>query len=380
VKPERFPSVHRLIPCQRSEGDRSKHVAEAPSPIAPRRCRAGRDPHRATAQGRHAAAAARGVLLSNPNGSATRSSSSCTTRAERLRVTMRQDPQVRRQMLRRLLRHQADDRRPLTGERVEVELFVAVMGRVELHLRERRRPSESADWIASHVRLIEFLGRRARGGSFPISSRRGVVVASRYEPGSSAPTRSGRPLLDDDLAGAFRSNLETGEGRGRRSHRTALILARLRNITWLLARPRSRAHRAAVADLNGRVMKRYGKSRRQLFEESIAPSSPRCRAIDSFTATGRGRRSSSTTTALADRYNAGDPPPGGQHADSGQRLYALELYMHRLDIEWRHVLRCRRLRPPLHDRLARRRPAGQLPAARASSRPTRSCTSGAPQS
>ena len=45
-----------------------------------------------------------------------------------------------------------------TGERVEVELFVAVMGASNYTFAEVTATQRSADWIASHVRLVEFLG------------------------------------------------------------------------------------------------------------------------------------------------------------------------------------------------------------------------------
>lgn len=78
--------------------------------------------------------------------------------AERLKVTMRQV-------------HKAGEKcfvdysgaRPSivdakTGERVPVELFVAVMGASNYTFAEVTATQRSADWIASHVRLVEFLG------------------------------------------------------------------------------------------------------------------------------------------------------------------------------------------------------------------------------
>ena len=45
-----------------------------------------------------------------------------------------------------------------TGERTEVEIFVAVMGASNYTYVEATATQRSADWIASHVRLVEFLG------------------------------------------------------------------------------------------------------------------------------------------------------------------------------------------------------------------------------
>jgi transposase len=69
-----------------------------------------------------------------------------------------------------------------TGARVEVELFVAVMGASNYTFVEVTATQRSADWIASHVRLVEFLGG-APHALVPDQLKSGVVIASRYEPG-----------------------------------------------------------------------------------------------------------------------------------------------------------------------------------------------------
>jgi transposase len=47
---------------------------------------------------------------------------------------------------------------PETGERVECELFVAVMGASNYTYAEATASQRSHDWIASHIRLLDFLG------------------------------------------------------------------------------------------------------------------------------------------------------------------------------------------------------------------------------
>ncbi len=71
---------------------------------------------------------------------------------------------------------------PATGARVEVELFVAVLGASNYTWAEATRTQRSHDWIDSHVRLLEFLGGVPRA-IVPDQLKSGVVVASRYEPG-----------------------------------------------------------------------------------------------------------------------------------------------------------------------------------------------------
>lgn len=158
-----------------------------------------------------------------------------------------------------------------TGDRVEVELFVAVMGASNYTYAEATATQRSADWIASHVRLVEFLGG-APNAFVPDQLKSGVVFASRYEPGIqrtyeewsqhySTTILPARPLKPRDKA-----KVEGGVLIAQR-----WIVARLRNITCFSLDEINERIAVLVADLNSRVMKRYGKSRRQLFEELDRP-------------------------------------------------------------------------------------------------------------
>jgi transposase len=158
-----------------------------------------------------------------------------------------------------------------TGERVEVELFVAVMGASNYTYAEATATQRSADWIASHVRVVEFFGG-APGAFVPDQLKSGVVVASRYEPGIqrtyeewsqhySTTILPARPLKPRDKA-----KVEGGVLIAQR-----WILARLRNLTCFSLDEINEHIARLVADLNSRVMKRYGKSRRQLFDDLDLP-------------------------------------------------------------------------------------------------------------
>ncbi len=70
---------------------------------------------------------------------------------------------------------------PKTGERVEVELFVAVMGASNYTYAEATASQKSRDWITSHIRLVEFLGGVPEV-FVPDQLKSGVVIASRCEP------------------------------------------------------------------------------------------------------------------------------------------------------------------------------------------------------
>ena len=159
-----------------------------------------------------------------------------------------------------------------TGERVEVELFVAVMGASNYTYVEATATQRSADWIASHVRLVDFLGGAPRA-VVPDQLKSGVVIASRYEPGIqrtyeewsqhySTTILPARPIKPRDKA-----KVEGGVLIAQR-----WILARLRNITCFSIDEMNEHIARLVADLNSRVMKRYGKSRRELFEDLDRPA------------------------------------------------------------------------------------------------------------
>jgi len=212
-------------------------------------------------------------FVANPNGYGyTRFVELYNEWAERLRITMRQ---VHKAGEKCFVDYSGDkltivDR--ATGDRVEVELFVAVMGASNYTYAEATATQQSADWIASHVRLVEFLGG-APAAFVPDQLKSGVVVASRYEPGIqrtyeewsqhySTTILPARPLKPRDKA-----KVEGGVLIAQR-----WILARLRNITCFSLDEINEHIAVLVADLNSRVMKRYGKSRRQLFEDLDRPA------------------------------------------------------------------------------------------------------------
>ena len=161
---------------------------------------------------------------------------------------------------------------PKTGERVAVELFVAVMGASNYTYAEVTATQQSADWLASHVRLVEFLGGVARA-FVPDQLKAAVVIASRFEPAiqrtyeewsqhystTILPARPGKPR--------DKAKVEGGVLIAER-----WILGRLRNVTCFSIAELNELIAALLVELNSRVMKRYGKSRRQLFDEFDRPA------------------------------------------------------------------------------------------------------------
>jgi transposase len=161
---------------------------------------------------------------------------------------------------------------PNTGERIEVELFVAVMGASNFTYAEVTATQQSADWIASHGRLLEYLTGVPRA-FVPDQLKAGVVIASRFEPAiqrtyeewsqhystTILPARPGKPR--------DKAKVENGVLIAQR-----WILGRLRNVTCFSIAELNEQIGLLLVDLNRRVMKRYGKSRRQLFDELDRPA------------------------------------------------------------------------------------------------------------
>ncbi len=156
---------------------------------------------------------------------------------------------------------------PSTGEVIELELFVAVLGASNLTYAEVTWSQRAPDFIASHVRTLEFIGG-VPGALVPDQLKSGVTRACRYEPEAQRtyeelarhygttvlPARPRRPR--------DKAKVEVGVQIAQR-----WILARMRNQIFHSPAAMNARIRELLVDLNARVMRRYGKSRRDLFEQ-----------------------------------------------------------------------------------------------------------------
>lgn len=70
----------------------------------------------------------------------------------------------------------------MTGERIEVELFVAVLGASNYTYAQATRSQTVLDWVMSHVRALEYF-HGAPAAIVPDELKSGVTRPSRYEPG-----------------------------------------------------------------------------------------------------------------------------------------------------------------------------------------------------
>lgn len=161
---------------------------------------------------------------------------------------------------------------PKTGEQIEVELFVAVLGASNYTFVEATRTQRGPDWIASHTRAAAYFG-----GSTTVyvcdQLRSGVSVPCRYEP-------SVQRTYEEWAAhhGAVVIPARARHPRDKAKVETAVRVAQ----RWILARLRNERHfsleslNARIAelleDLNGRQMRVYRASRREMYERLDRPA------------------------------------------------------------------------------------------------------------
>src|SRR5262245_45930952 len=160
---------------------------------------------------------------------------------------------------------------PTTGEVVEVELFVAVLGASNYTYAEATRTQQVPEWIASHARAFAYFGG-VTAAVVCDQLKSGVAVPCRYEPGLQRTYEEfaehygtailpARPASPRDKA-----KVEAGVLVAER-----WILARLRNITCFSLSELNEHIAQLLDDLNNRTMRRYKRSRRDLFDELDKP-------------------------------------------------------------------------------------------------------------
>lgn len=159
-----------------------------------------------------------------------------------------------------------------TGERIEVELFVAALGASSLTFAEATRTQRSADFIGSNVRALEYIDG-VPALMVPDQLRSGVTVPGWYEPQIQRTYQ--------ELAQHYGTVVLPARPRHPRDKAKVEVAVQVAQ-RWILARLRNEQHfslaslNARIAELleelNDRVMRRYGESRRQLFERIDRPA------------------------------------------------------------------------------------------------------------
>lgn len=159
----------------------------------------------------------------------------------------------------------------LTGEVRRAHLFVAVLGASSLSFAQANWTETLPDWVDAHARAFAFFGGVTRL-LIPDNAKVAVIKACLYDPQvnrtySEMAAHYGtavlpaRPYRPRDKA-----KVEACVGIVER-----WLLGRLRNRVWYGIGELNAAIADLMGKLNDRVMRRLGRSRRQLFEELDAP-------------------------------------------------------------------------------------------------------------
>ena len=160
----------------------------------------------------------------------------------------------------------------ITGEARGVKIFVAVLGASNYTYAEARFSEALPEWIRAHVNAFTFLGGVPKAIVCD-NLKAGVTAAHRYE--------SGINRTYQDLAAHYGTTiLPTRPRKPRDKAKVEVavliverwILARLRHQRFFSLTELNAAIRFLVDELNTRLMRKLGASRRELFESIDRPA------------------------------------------------------------------------------------------------------------
>lgn len=159
-----------------------------------------------------------------------------------------------------------------TGEVIEVELFVAVLGASNYTYAEATHTQSVPDFCASNARALEAFGGVPRA-IVPDQLKAAVVKSDRYEPGVQRTfAEFGRHYGTTILPARPRSPRDKAKVEVAVQIVQRWILARLRNQTFHSLGELNARIRELTADLNARIMRHYKASRAELFERLDRPA------------------------------------------------------------------------------------------------------------
>jgi len=161
---------------------------------------------------------------------------------------------------------------PTTGEVVEVELFVAVLGASSYTYAEATRTQKLVDFTASNARAFTFFGG-ATNAIVPDQLKSAVTIANRYEAGVQRTfAELGRHYSTTVLPARPRSPRDKAKVEVAVQVAQRWILARMRNERFDSLGALNARIAELCAALNRRVMRHYKASRLELFERLDKPA------------------------------------------------------------------------------------------------------------
>lgn len=159
-----------------------------------------------------------------------------------------------------------------TGEVTEVELFVPVLGASNYTFAEATRTQQVPDFVGSVARALTFIGG-VPNAIVPDQLKSAVTGACRYDPAIQRTTAElGRHYGTTILPARPRSPRDKAKVEAGVLVAERWLLARIRNETFASLGELNARLSELTADLNGRTMKTYKASRRDLFERLDKPA------------------------------------------------------------------------------------------------------------
>ncbi len=161
---------------------------------------------------------------------------------------------------------------PATGEVIEVELFVAVLGASSYTYAEATRTQTVVDFTASNARALTYFGG-VPNAIVPDQLKSAVTIASRYEAGLQRTfAELGRHNGTTILPARPRSPRDKSKVEVAVQVAQRWILARMRNEQFDSLGALNARVAELCAELNRRVMRHYKASRLELFERLDKPA------------------------------------------------------------------------------------------------------------
>jgi transposase len=160
----------------------------------------------------------------------------------------------------------------MTGEERRAHIFVAVLGASNYTYAEARWSEALPEWIGAHVNAFSAIGG-VPGAVVCDNLKAGVTATCRYEPGINRTYQ--------DLATHYDTAILPTRPRKPRDKAKVevavliierYVLARLRNRRFFSLFELNAAIREVVVDLNARIMRKLGVSRRELLETIERPA------------------------------------------------------------------------------------------------------------
>jgi len=161
---------------------------------------------------------------------------------------------------------------PLSGDTRAAHIFVAALGASNFTYAEGRWSEGLADWISVHVNALGAIGGVPKAVVCD-NLKAGVTKPSRYEPGIN---RTYAELATHYGFAVLPTRIKKPRDKAKAEVAVQIIqrfvLARLRNRRFFSLDELNAAIRECVADLNDKIMRKLGKSRRELLETIERPA------------------------------------------------------------------------------------------------------------